>query len=362
VETPGGVYDIILNADNPDAAVVLTTGGFAGNEELKAEYFVNAEFGVNTNIANTVFFVDSPASARLQYGDGQLMGRQVGAALDMMHAVTTRAQGIPGQNINNISNENLPFQDNFMSGAMPRTQGLLYINVETGRRFTNEPNVPTYDFWDEDGVPVYQFGIMTHTGVIEFKSITNWYTSGLFTRADTFEEAAAIMGLTGDALENFLDEMAQVQHVAAHNVPGVSQADAIAAAQNCDDPDCPHHGVAVSEDFSTNAGNVITAHLWGSGPYYVTTSRIVPILHGTYGGVRININGQVVRGTDTHHMPETLEEAALEDVIPGLFAAGTVARPPRTAAPNIMAGGVWGIAAANTILGLPSFDNSYWEE
>ena len=363
VETPGGAYDIMLNAQNPNAAVVLATGGIAGNQELKQEFFGYAEFNTNTNVANTMYYVNSPASARHSMGDGQIMARRVGGALDMMHAVTGRAQGIPGQDISRISNANLPHQDNFMSGAVPRIQGLLYFSRETGRRFSNEPNEPTYDFFDENGVPIYYYGVMTHAGITQYNSLIGWYSGGLFTAVDTIEEAASLLGFTGAVRNDFIDEMRQIQHVAAHNTlaAGLTQAEAIEAARNCNDPACPFHGVAIREDFQPNSANAITAHLWGTGPFYVVRSRIVPILHGTYGGVRINLNAQVVRGTNTHHQPATLEEAALENVIPGLFAAGTVARPPRAAAPNVQAAGSWGIAAANTILGLPPFDNSYWE-
>lgn len=361
VETASGSYDIMLNPDNPNAAVVLATGGIAGNQELTNEFFPNAEFGVNTNIANTMYFASSPASARHQMGDGQIMGRQVGAALDMMHAITTRAQGIPGQDISGIANVDLPFQDNFMSGAIPRSRGLLYFSYETGRRFSDEPNVPTYDFFDDNGVPLYYWGIMTHAGVVQRNSIMGWYKGGLFQVAYTIEEAADLIGFTGDTRTAFIDEMRQIQHVATHNVMGGTQADAIEAARNCNDSDCAFHGVAICDDFFPNSANTITNYLWSSGPFYVTSSRIVPIIHGTYGGIRININGQAVRGTNRHHQVDTLAEAELDDVIPGLYAAGTVARPPRGAAPNVSTSGVWGIAAANHILGLPSFDNSYWE-
>lgn len=362
VATPGGTYDIKLNAQNPNAAVVLATGGIAGNSELKQEFYVNAERNTNTNVANTMYYVNSPASARHSMGDGQIMARRVGGALDMMHALTARAQGIPGQDISNISNANLPHQDNFMSGAVPRIQGLLYIDRETGRRFSNEPNEPTPEFFDENGVPRYYYGIMTHNGVTQYNAIKAWYNGGMFRRANTIEEAATLLGFSGQARSNFIDEIRQVQHVATHNTlaSGLTQADAIEAARNCNDPSCPFHGVAISEDFEPNSANTITSHLWGDGPFYVSRSRIVPILHGTYGGVRINLNAQVVRGENTHHMPDTLADAALGDVIPGLYAAGTVARPPRAAAPNLQAAGSWGIAAANHILGLPVFDDSYW--
>lgn len=355
VETPGGIYDIMA------PAIVLATGGIAGNSELKAEFYVYSEVNVNTWRPNAMYYVYSPASARHSMGDGHVMGRQVGAALDMMHSFTARAQGIPGQDISGISNAELPHQDNFMSGAVPRMQGLLYICMEDGRRFSSDPNEPAYYFFDEDGNPRYYWGIMTHTGIVMYNSLMAWYRGGLFQSAYTIEEAADLIGFTGQTRANFIDEIRQIQHVAVHNVPGVTQAQAIEAAQSCNDPDCPFHGVAVSEDFIPNATNAITDHLWGSGPFYVTSNRIVPILHGTYGGVRINLYGQAIRGENNHFVPDTLAEAQLGDVITGLYAAGTVARPPRTAAPGLQASGSWGIAAANTILGLPPFDNSYWE-
>ena len=88
----------------------------------------------------------------------------------------------------------------------------------------------------------------------------------------------------------------------------------------------------------------------------------MPILHGTYGGIRTNQNAQAVRGTNSHFVPNTIAEAALDNVIPGLYAAGTCARPPRTAAPGLSSAGAWGIAAANHILGLPVYDPRYWDD
>lgn len=363
VETPGGAYDIMLNADNPNAAVVLATGGIAGNKELKEEYFAHAVFGENSDIANIMYYVNSPASARHLMGDGHIMAKKVGAALDMMHAVTARAPSVPGQDISKISNEQLPHQDNFMSGAVPRMRGYLNIDGATGRRFSNEPSVPTEAFFNEAGIPIDYYGILNQNAVMGFNTLKNWYTAGLFTKAETIEEAADLFGFTGETKEAFLDEMKQVQHVALHNTATapLSQADAIEAARTCDDVTCPSHGVAIRDDFPPNSANAITSYLWGAGPYYVSRSRVVPILHGTYGGIRINLNGQAIRGEDTYYEPETLEEANLDDVIPGLYAAGTSARPPRGASPNLTAASAWGIAAANHILGLPSYDSSYWE-
>lgn len=363
VQTPGGSYDIMLNADNPRAAVVLATGGIAGSTELKAEFYVNAVQNENTNTANTMYYVSSPATARHLAGDGHVMARRAGAALDMMHALTARPMGIPGQDISNIANADLPHQDNFLSGAVPRMYGMLYISRETGRRFSNEPNEPTLDFFDEDGVPVYYYGIMSHTGINQFNTMRNWYAAGIFTSFATVEELADYFDFDDAARAAFIDEMRQVRHVASHRTleSGLSQAEAVEAAINCTDPDCPFNDVVVREDFQVNSAGAMTYFLWGGeGPFYVT--RIVPALHGTYGGIRTNINAQAVRGTDRHFVPETMEEAALDDIIPGLYAVGTVARPPRGSNPNLASAGSWGIAAANHILELPPFDGSYWED
>ena len=362
VETPDGAYDIMLNAENPNAAVVLTTGGIAGNKELKEEYFPNAVFGENSDIANIMYYVNSPASARHLMGDGHIMAKKVGAALDMMHAVTARAPSVPGQDISNITNEQLPHQDNFMSGAVPRMRGYLLVDGATGRRFSNEPSVPSEVYFNEAGIPIDYYGILNQNAMMGFNTLKNWYTAGIFTKAETIEEAADLWGLSAEAKEGFVDEMKQVQHVALHNTASapLSQADAIEAARNCDDVNCAGHGVAIREDFFPNSANAITEYLWGEGPYYISKSRVVPILHGTYGGIRINLNGQAIRGEDTHYEPETLEDAKLDDVIPGLYAAGTSSRPPRSANPNLTAASAWGIAAANHILGMPSYDSSYW--
>ena len=214
---------------------------------------------------------------------------------------------------------------------------------------------------------------MTHRGVIAYQSITDWYRAGLFIRAETLEEAADIMGLNGTRRSDFLQEMRFVQHIAKHNTSSaVGYLTAKAAANACNNTTCFEHA-AVQEPswFIDNSGyqlasGTVTNHLWGDGPFYV--ARGVPITHGTYGGIRINLNAQVIRGDDFHPMPgpETLTTTgytlADSNIVRGLYAAGTCSKPPRGSGPSIQSAGSWGIAAANHIMGRPPYEKHWWGE
>jgi succinate dehydrogenase/fumarate reductase flavoprotein subunit/uncharacterized protein with FMN-binding domain len=329
VQTPGGTYTIMASA------VVLATGGFEGNQELKA-----ANFGRNTVNANPMYYVTSPATSRHKNGDGHIMARQVGAALDMMHEFSPNTAALPGFNISNTPNSNLPHQDNFLSLSGLRGQGTVNISTATGRRFGAETAQGRPEFFGattreaaNGNAPVAYYAILPHKNIMSFAFVRNYYTSGLFVSAPTLPELADKIGLTGTVKTNFLDEMETVLKVAVD-------------------------GAAAPAGFAPNGG--YTSFRWDrEGPFYAI--RLVPALHGTYGGIRININAQAIRGTDINVAPATLEEAALDNVIKGLYAAGTVAHPPRTASATVHTSGAWGFAAAQHILGNPSYDRSYWQ-
>ena len=195
---------------------------------------------------------------------------------------------------------------------------------------------------------------------MQYASITGWYDGGMFLSFDDIEDAAAHLfpgqaEAAVDARANFVAEIELVMYVASHNRLGDcrTQAEAIDYART-------YGTMYIPANFIHNVQGAFTHHLWGNGPFYVTRSRIMPILHGTYGGIRINQNAQAIRGENRHVEAQTLAEAALDNVIVGLYAAGTAARPPRTAQPSLTAG-AWGIAAANHIMGRPVFDASYWD-
>jgi succinate dehydrogenase/fumarate reductase flavoprotein subunit len=329
VETKSGTYNIMAGA------VVLATGGFERNQELK-----EANFGRNTANANPLYYATSPATSRHKNGDGHIMGRQVGAALDMMHEFSNNTSGLPGFDISNTPNGNLPHQDNFLSLSGPRGQGTVNINAATGRRFGTETAQGRPEFFGaatmEDArgkPPITYYAILPHKNIMSFAFVRNYYTSGLYVSAPTLSELADKIGFTGTVKTNFLDEMETVLMVAVD-------------------------GAAAPAGFAPNGG--FTPYRWDrEGPFYAI--RFVPALHGTYGGIRININAQVIRGTDSNAAPATLEEAALNNVIKGLYAAGTVSRPPRTASATVHTAGAWGFAAAQHILGNPSYDKSYWQ-
>ena len=92
-------------------------------------------------------------------------------------------------------------------------------------------------------------------------------------------------------------------------------------------------------------------------------ARGVPIAHTTYGGIRININAQAIRGEDNHRYPgpEMYIAADYANIIKGLYAAGTCSKPPRGSIDILQSCGSWGIAAANHIMGRDPYEKHWWD-
>ena len=361
VELPdGSTYDI--KAD----AVILATGGIEGNQEMKKDYFQKAiDAGANNIQSNILWFATGPASGAHKLGDGHVMAKNVGAALDMMHSVATR-NGLVPTAFANMPNANLPHIDNFMSNASPRTNGQIYIHGTTGQRFIAESNNPVDAMFDSNGVPITYYGIMSHAGVRHQNNTWKWAnTPGFFQSADTPEELAALFLPAGEARANFVREIKQINHIAAHHTTRADQARAFDAARNCNDANCPFRGDADAVPRANfPANNNFTSYIWGRGPYYLTGVRLVPILHGAYGGIRINNKAQALRGTDSFKIDEETQYPgtlyADSNIIKGLYAAGTCSYAPRGSSADLQSVSTTGIVAANAILGLPTYDNSYW--
>ncbi|MCW6660755.1 flavocytochrome c [Aerococcaceae bacterium NML201209] len=245
--------EIIINANK---GVIVATGGFAANIEMREKY--NAAYG-SQYLTTAV-----PAST----GDGIAMCENIGAQLVDMEQI----QVYPTCN---------PLTGIISYVANARFDGALLINQE-GQRFINEsgrrdeisnaileqPGGYAYLVWGQE---IETVGNMTQVHKNEFEELKK---NNLLFEAATLEELAATVEMDAAKL---------AETIAKFNgyVPDKN------------DPDFNKTGA-----YRTIA----------EGPFYI--QKVMPATHHTMGGVKININAQVL---DTEGNP-----------IPNLFAAGEV--------------------------------------
>ena len=232
-------------------AVVLASGGFGANFEMMASY--------DPALANAVTTNHSGAT-----GDGIIMATAIGAdTVDMeqiqLHPTVYQETGL-------------------LVSESVRSMGGILVNTD-GKRFCN-------DMSTRDAVSQAELAQDTSSAYIIFdqrivddlKSTQKYIASGLTVQADTYEELAQLMGLEGDAVQNFADTM-----------------------------NTWNAAVAAGEDTEFGRNNGMDDDL-STAPYYAI--HIAPGIHHTMGGVKIDTKTEVI---DTEG-----------NVIPGLFAAGEV--------------------------------------
>ena len=234
-----------VNAD----AVILATGGFGSNFELMCSF--------NPNLANAVT-TNHPGAT----GDGIMMAEAVGAAtVDMeqiqLHPTVYQATSM------------------LVSEKM-RSLGAILVNQE-GKRFTNDlatrDAVSAAELEQTGG---YAYIIFDQNLVDHNKSAQEYINKGMASKGDTYVALAEDMGLTGEAVEAFVNTMNTWNESVAKGV---------------------------DEEFGRNNGmddDLSTA------PFYAI--QIAPGIHHTMGGIKINTEAQVI--------------STEGDVIPGLFACG----------------------------------------
>ena len=230
-------------------AVVLATGGFGANYDMMTQYNESLAGAVTTNHAGAT-------------GDGITMGVAVGAdTVDMeqiqLHPTVYQETGL-------------------LVSESVRSMGGILVN-SSGKRFCND--LATRDAvsaaeLEQEGS--YAYIIFDQRVVDDLASTKKYIQNGLTVQADTYEGLAEAMGLTGDAVSNFVSTMETWNASVA---------------------------AGVDEEFGRNNGmdeDLSTA------PYYAI--KIAPGIHHTMGGLKINTEAQVI---------STEGEA-----IPGLYAAG----------------------------------------
>ena len=230
-------------------SVVLTTGGFGANFDLMASY--------DPSLANAVTTNHSGAQ-----GDGIMMAQAVGAdTVDMeqiqLHPTVIQADGT-------------------LVSESVRSHGAILVNAE-GKRFTNDMDFRDKVSQAELKQPgAYAYIIFDQALVDEVALTQKFIDRGFAISGKTYEELAQNMGLTGDAVKNFVNTMETWETY-----------------------------VAAGEDKDFGRSNVSMIDI-STAPYYAI--KIAPGIHHTMGGIKINTRAEVI-DTDGN-------------VIPGLFAAG----------------------------------------
>lgn len=235
--TENGTRPVTFHANT---AVILTTGGFGSNIQMRKEY--NAEYDERYMSTDTVGTT----------GDGIVMAQAVGAALTNMESIQTYP----------IAN---PLTGQISLLADTRFDGAILINQE-GQRFVEEldrRDVISKAILEQTGGYTYQLWNDTIDAISKTKEAhegeyNELLREGLLVKADTLEEAAAFFEID---IENLKETVAKVNEY----------------AKTGEDKDFNHRGGLVSLE---------------EGPYYI--QKAVPSVHHTMGGLMINEKTQVL--------------------------------------------------------------------
>ena len=220
--------------------VILTTGGFASDVEMRKQYNPNYDerFMTTATLAST--------------GDGIKMAQAVGAGVRDMEWIQVYPTCNPLTGIiSYVANSR------FDGAILVNTEGQRFID-EMGRRdvisnaILDQPEGFAYLVWGQE---VETVGNMTQLHTQEF---SQWQKDDLLYVADSIEDAAEHYGIDPAALRATVD---------AYNA---SIAD------------------GVDEDF--NRGG--TLRTLSEGPFYI--QKVVPSAHHTMGGLTINTDAQVL--------------------------------------------------------------------
>ncbi len=251
-----------VNAKN---GVIIATGGFGGNVQLRQE--VNTGVWKEVKLDNSIGCTNFLKSAQ---GEGIIMGKAVGANVIGMSDIQIHPCGTPGTGL----------MENIRTSGRNR----LFINLE-GNRFVNEgaarDTLAKAIFAQKDSsywVVVNHLRYPARDWVdANGATIANMVAQGSVVEADTLEELAKKTGMNVDNLK---------AAVAGYN-------------------DVVQKGAKDKFGFVANnkADKALT-----EGPWYAC--RKVPTVHHTMGGLQINTKGQVLN--------------AKGKAIRGLYAAGEV--------------------------------------
>ena len=230
--------------------VMLTSGGFSASKELIQEHAPEwVELGTTNCPGNT--------------GDGQVMAQEIGAALSYMDGIS-------------INPTTYNTGASLLSFTPFRNAGSIIVNKQ-GERFAQETNMlyteTTNAILDQEDQLAYL--VFDQSTIDNYGVIKGYYDLGFFHEGETIEELAQEMGVDAEGLVSTIE---RYKGFAANEV---------------------------DEDFDR-----ISMFCKFETPKYYAV-KIEPAIHGTYGGVVINLRGQVL--------------TADGEAIPGLYASGCVA-------------------------------------
>ncbi|WP_239256256.1 flavocytochrome c [Listeria ilorinensis] len=250
---------ITFNANN---GVVLATGGFGSNVEMRKKY--------NSEMDERYMTTDAAGTT----GDGIVMAEAIGGALTNMENIQTYPVCDPETGVISLV-------------ADSRFNGAILVNQE-GNRFVEElerrdviskailaqPGGYTYQLWNGD---IEKISNTTKVHKDEYEQLKK---EKMLVKADTLEEAAKFFDVDPKALKQTVDKVNQY-------------------AKDGKDPDFDHRAGLV--DMS-------------KGPYYMM--KAVPSVHHTMGGLVINEQAQVMN-TDNQPIENLYAAGELTGVIHG---------------------------------------------
>ena len=244
--------------------VIITTGGFASNVELRQKLNTGPwkEKVLDSSIGSTNSF-------RASQGDGLKLAKDVGADLIDLDYIQLHPGGTPGTGI---------------MSSWPSGRNRIFVNID-GARFVNEDAPrdelckaifaqPQSKYW----VVMNKMRLPNKDTVIGGMAIGELLQLGKAYKADTIEGLAKVTGMKADKLKASIDMYNEV-------VTGKVKKDRFGFTKS----------MASDAPFT-------------EGPYFAT--MLVPAVHHTMGGIRINVKTQVLDANGK--------------VIPGLYAAGEV--------------------------------------
>lgn len=238
VKAKYGDQEIIYNAKK---GVILATGGFGYNLEMRVKY--------NPEMDKDILSTNSVGST----GDGLVMAEKIGAQLlDMQYIQTYPTCDAQSGALLYVGDVRLEGRSILVNKEGKRFVEELQRRDVISKAVTEQTGGVSYMFWDESA--------MTDTGLhitheSEYKGLI---ARKQLVKANTLEEAAAFFGIDAAELKKTVDNY--------------------------------NSYAAAGKDLEFNKRGKLVA--FGEGPYYIMVSK--PAVHHTMGGVRINTSTQVI--------------------------------------------------------------------
>ncbi|MDT5093539.1 MAG: 3-oxosteroid 1-dehydrogenase [Mycobacterium sp.] len=267
-------------------AVILGSGGFEHNEQMRVKY------------QRAPITTEWTVGAKANTGDGILAAEKLGAGLDVMEDAwwgptvplvgapwfALSERNSPGSIIVNMSGAR------FMNESMPYVEACHHMyGGQWGQGAGPGENVPAWLVFDQQYRDRYIFA-----GLNPGQRIPNkWLDSGVIVKADTLEELAQKAGLPAEQLVSTVERFNRF------------------ARSGVDDD--YHRGESAYDQYYGDPTNKPNPNLGeiSHAPYYA--AKMVPGDLGTKGGIRTDVHGRALRDDGS--------------VISGLYAAGNVSAP-----------------------------------